>query len=124
MSGFLEHHENTTIKLITKFPPPPLISAEQLKTAVVHIVQIYIGLFCDNGIQTVLQPAPAATFQILQTYRLARPYCGSGFPLRRPVFDPGSSHVGSVVDRAALGQVFSEKSSFACHSFTPLIVPH
>jgi hypothetical protein len=30
----------------------------------------------------------------------------SGLPLRRPGFDPGSVHVGFVVDKVALGQVF------------------
>jgi hypothetical protein len=32
----------------------------------------------------------------------------AGFPPRRPGFKPGSSHVGFVVDKVALGQVFSE----------------
>jgi hypothetical protein len=31
----------------------------------------------------------------------------SRFPPRRPGFKPGSSHVGFVVDKVALGQVFS-----------------
>jgi hypothetical protein len=30
----------------------------------------------------------------------------AGLPLRRPGFDPGSVHVGFVVDKVALGQVF------------------
>jgi hypothetical protein len=30
----------------------------------------------------------------------------AGFPLRRPGFEPSSSHVGFVVDQVALGQVF------------------
>jgi hypothetical protein len=33
-------------------------------------------------------------------------------PPRRPGFDPGSVHVGFVVDKVALGQVFSEHFSF------------
>jgi hypothetical protein len=34
---------------------------------------------------------------------------------RRPGFDPGSVHVGFVVDKVALGQVFSPSSSvFPC----------
>jgi hypothetical protein len=45
------------------------------------------------------------------------------FPLQEPGFQPGSSHVGTVVDRAALGQVFSEYFNFPCHSFIPLITP-
>jgi hypothetical protein len=36
----------------------------------------------------------------------------SGFPLRRPGFDPRSGHVGFVVDKMVLGQVFSEDFGF------------
>jgi hypothetical protein len=32
----------------------------------------------------------------------------AGFPSRRPGFEPRSGHVGFVVDKVALGQVFSE----------------
>jgi hypothetical protein len=32
----------------------------------------------------------------------------AGYPSRRPGFEPGSGHVGFVVDKAATGQVFSE----------------
>jgi hypothetical protein len=32
--------------------------------------------------------------------------------------------MGSVVDRGALGQVFSEYFGFPCHSFIPLIAAH
>jgi hypothetical protein len=38
----------------------------------------------------------------------------AGFPPRRPGFEPGSSHVGSVEDRMALGQVLSEDFAFPC----------
>jgi hypothetical protein len=40
----------------------------------------------------------------------------AGFPPRRPGFANGQ-HVGFVVDKAALGQVFSEYFSFPCQSF-------
>jgi hypothetical protein len=33
---------------------------------------------------------------------------------RLPVFDPRSGHVGFVVDKVALGQVFSEYFGFPC----------
>jgi hypothetical protein len=33
---------------------------------------------------------------------------------RRPGFDPGSGQVGFVVDKVALGQVFSEYFGFPC----------
>jgi hypothetical protein len=36
----------------------------------------------------------------------------AGFPLRRPGFDPRSSHVGFVVEKVALGQVSSEYFGF------------
>jgi hypothetical protein len=51
--------------------------------------------------------------------RKAAPYLKrlvAGFPLRRPGFKPGSSHVGFVVDKVALGQVFSEYFGFHCQS--------
>jgi hypothetical protein len=39
----------------------------------------------------------------------------AGFPLRRPGFASGQ-HVWFVVDKAALGQVFSEYFGFSCQS--------
>jgi hypothetical protein len=44
-------------------------------------------------------------------------------PIARTWFEPGSSHVGSVVDRQALGHVFAECFCFPCHSFIPLTAP-
>jgi hypothetical protein len=44
-----------------------------------------------------------------------------GFLPRQPGFDPRSSHVGSVMDRATLGQVFFKYFGFSCLSFIPLI---
>jgi hypothetical protein len=38
----------------------------------------------------------------------------AGFPLRRPVFDHKSSHVGFVMDNAALGKVFCKYFGFPC----------
>jgi hypothetical protein len=40
---------------------------------------------------------------------------GAGFPPRRPGFAYGQ-HVGFVVDKTALGQVFSEYFGFPCQS--------
>jgi hypothetical protein len=40
----------------------------------------------------------------------------AGFPLRQHGFKPGSIHVGFVVDKVALGQVFSEYFGFLCQS--------
>jgi hypothetical protein len=40
----------------------------------------------------------------------------AGFPSRQPGFDPGSSQVGFVVDKVALGQVFSEYFGIPCQS--------
>jgi hypothetical protein len=48
-----------------------------------------------------------------------------GFPPRRSAFDPGSGQVGFVVDKVALGQIFSEYLGFPCQSsFTkfPIII--
>jgi hypothetical protein len=44
-----------------------------------------------------------------------------GFPSRWPGFEPGSGHVGCVVDKAALEQVSSEYFGFPCHSFHRLL---
>jgi hypothetical protein len=38
------------------------------------------------------------------------------FPPRRPGFTLGSSHVGFVVVKVALGQMYSEYFCFPCHS--------
>jgi hypothetical protein len=40
----------------------------------------------------------------------------AGFLPRRPGFEPGPGHVGFVVDKVALGQVFSEYLGFPCQS--------
>jgi hypothetical protein len=51
---------------------------------------------------------------------LAAPYLKQlvvGFPLRRPGFKPGSSHVEFVVDKEALGPAFSEYFGFPCQYF-------
>jgi hypothetical protein len=37
----------------------------------------------------------------------------AGFPPRRPEFEPTSGHVGFVVDKVILGQVFSEYFGFS-----------
>jgi hypothetical protein len=44
----------------------------------------------------------------------------AGFPLTQP----RSSHVGFMVDKAALGQVISEYISFPCQSFIHLLHTH
>jgi hypothetical protein len=49
----------------------------------------------------------------------------AGFPPRRPGFEPRSGHVGFVVDKVALGQVFSEYFDFPCQcSFHRLLHTH
>jgi hypothetical protein len=40
----------------------------------------------------------------------------AGFSPRRLGFDPGSGQVGFVVDKVALGQVFSDYFGFPCQS--------
>jgi hypothetical protein len=46
----------------------------------------------------------------------------AGLPPRRPGFDPGSVHVGFVVDKVALGQVFPQVLGFSPVSFIPLVL--
>jgi hypothetical protein len=49
----------------------------------------------------------------------------TGFPPRRPRFDPRSRHVGFVVDKVALWQVFTECFGFPCQfSFHRLLHNH
>jgi hypothetical protein len=49
----------------------------------------------------------------------------AGFPPRRSGFESRSGHVGFVVDKVALGQVFSEYFSFLCQfSFHLLLHIH
>jgi hypothetical protein len=48
----------------------------------------------------------------------------AGFPLRRSRFEPGSGHVGYMMDKAAMGQIsFFRELRFPL-SIIPLIVPH
>jgi hypothetical protein len=47
----------------------------------------------------------------------------AGFPPRWLGFELASSPVGSVMDRAALGNVFTGHYGFPCQSFIPLIAP-
>jgi hypothetical protein len=46
----------------------------------------------------------------------------AGLPPRRSRFDPGSLHVGFVVDKVALGQIFSPVLRFSLVSFIPLVL--
>jgi hypothetical protein len=47
----------------------------------------------------------------------------TGIPPRRPGFDPGSVHVGFVVDKLALGQVFPPSTSVFPCQFHPTGAP-
>jgi hypothetical protein len=46
----------------------------------------------------------------------------AGLPPRRPGFDPGLVHVGFVVDKVALGQVFPRVLRFYPVSFIPPVL--
>jgi hypothetical protein len=48
----------------------------------------------------------------------------AGFSQQGPGSSPRSSHVESVVDKTALGKVFSEYFGFPCHSFHRLLHTH
>jgi hypothetical protein len=45
-----------------------------------------------------------------------------GLPPRRPEFDPGSVHMGFVVDKMALGQVFPRVLRFYPVNFIPPVL--
>jgi hypothetical protein len=46
----------------------------------------------------------------------------AGLPLGRPGFDPGSVHVGFVVDKVALGQGFLRVLKFSPVNFMPPVL--
>jgi hypothetical protein len=46
----------------------------------------------------------------------------AGLPPRRSGFDPGSVHVGFVVDKVALGQVFPRELRFSSVNFIPPVL--
>jgi hypothetical protein len=46
----------------------------------------------------------------------------AGFPPRRPGFEPSSRYVGYLVDKVALGQVFSEYFEFPCQFSSHLLL--
>jgi hypothetical protein len=46
----------------------------------------------------------------------------AGLSPRRPGFDPGSVHVGFVVDKVALGQVFLQVLRFSPINFIPPVL--
>jgi hypothetical protein len=76
---------------------------------IVRITQRRIHVYTYN---TILQrvrviTAPTTMQAVSWLRRLA-----AGLPPRKPGFNPGSVHVGFVVDKVALGQVFPEFFSF------------
>jgi hypothetical protein len=48
----------------------------------------------------------------------------AGFPPRLPGFEPGSGHVGFVVDKTALGKIFLEYFGFFYQAFHRLFHTH
>jgi hypothetical protein len=46
----------------------------------------------------------------------------AGLPPQRPEFDPGSVHVGFVVDKVTLGQVFPPSTSVSPVNFIPSVL--
>jgi hypothetical protein len=46
----------------------------------------------------------------------------AGLSPLRPGFDPGSVHVGFVVDKVALGQVFPRALRFSAVNFIPPVI--
>jgi hypothetical protein len=61
----------------------------------------------------------------INTLRWAVPWLrrlAAGLPPRRPGFDPGSVHVGFVVDKVALGQVFPRVLRFSPVNYIPPVL--
>jgi hypothetical protein len=53
---------------------------------------------------------------LCNNYNLVTSRLVAGFPPRRPWFELGSGHVEILVDKVALGQIFSEYFGFPCQS--------
>jgi hypothetical protein len=71
------------------------------------------------------QVANTGKSQCIKCPRLAVPWLRrlvAGLPPRRPGFDPGPDHVGFVVDKVALGQVFLRVLRFSPVSFIPPVL--
>jgi hypothetical protein len=62
-----------------------------------------------EAIEVYLRPDNISKEDGLQLRRLV-----TGFPPRRPGFDPRSGHLRFVLDKVSLGQVFSEYFGFPC----------
>jgi hypothetical protein len=76
------------------------------------ILYFLSSLFNFNHSPFLLSPYLFVSFQ----FSLFYPFFLFLIPPRRPGFAYGQ-HVGFVVDKAALGQVFSEYFGFPCQSF-------
>jgi hypothetical protein len=78
-------------------------------------------VYLQTSLGTEIMTIYCAIWPVPQLRRLV-----AGFPpRRRPGFDPRSDHVGFVVDKVALGQVFSEFFGFSCQfSFHRLLHTH
>jgi hypothetical protein len=73
----------------------------------------------DTAVLHFVIETPAKGFSITQKTRQIKARAVlkrlvAGFPPRRPGIEPGSVHVGFVVDKVALGQVFSKYFGFPC----------
>jgi hypothetical protein len=75
----------------------------------VSLLQISLKLPAYSVATLFTEMIIAITFSNNKSFGSAVPWLRqlfAGLPLRRPVFDPGLVHVGFVVDKVALGQVF------------------
>jgi hypothetical protein len=96
-------------------------------TVGLHYSSQVLHLFCRSvnkpfasGTQTCVVAYCTPSRVVPYLRRLVR-----DFPPRRPGFNPRSGHMGSVVDKVALGQVFSEYFGFPCQfSFNQLLNTH
>jgi hypothetical protein len=77
---------------------------------------LYPGCILTLVILTLKMLAPSSPETLVSAYGNAKghaiPQAVAGFPSWRPMFDPRSGHVELVVDKVALGWVFSKYFSF------------
>jgi hypothetical protein len=89
-----------------------------------HSSTLKIG---DNILSSLAKHLSISGFVSCKSIALAAPQLkrlAAGCPPRRPGFNPGSGQVRFVVDKVALGQVFSEDFGFPCLSFHQILHPH
>jgi hypothetical protein len=85
----------------------------------VQIVVFHLTTTCSQYLGGIHIPTQSSGSEVSRESRRF------GFPPRRPGFESGSGHVGFMVDKVALGHVFSEYFGLPCQfAFHQLLHNH